>query len=427
MMLAGASPDLMLTPVDSVRAVANVYTVSLLATIPLVVAAGAAIAVRRLPAGTRSLVWRSALVALLIVYVGRQLPVHALTWIVPAGLAGPLVVLGRLQVAVAAYVTPVHRALGPQDLGVGAGANAAVLVRAVLVLYWTGVIVMLLPVIAEWLAARSAATRARRAGGDWDDLVDEARATLGVARRVRALITREAIVPTTWGVFRPVILLPAIAEDWTMTQRRAVVLHEMAHVCAVDSLFGMISGIVCALYWFHPGAWWVARRLRADREFACDDRVLASGVRPSDYAELLAMAADRLCGRAMEPDVAMAMSRRVGLRARLAAVLDPQRDLRAPTRTWIALAATLTVCVAGPISAVELAPTRDVLTSLMLDSRWESRAYAVLGLAQRADSIAVARAAATRDPSPRVRAWAQYALEQQGEPSPAPVLVPLQR
>ena len=53
---------------------------------------------------------------------------------------------------------------------------------------------------------------------------------------------------------------------------------------------------------------------------------------------------------------------------------------------------------------------RDVLTTLMQDGRWESRAYAGVGLARRADSVAVARAAAERDPSPRVRAWARYAL-----------------
>jgi hypothetical protein len=46
----------------------------------------------------------------------------------------------------------------------------------------------------------------------------------------------------------------------------------------------------------------------------------------------------------------------------------------------------------------------------MLDAQWESRAYAVLGLAQRADSVAVAQSAAESDPSPRVRAWAKYAL-----------------
>jgi hypothetical protein len=47
---------------------------------------------------------------------------------------------------------------------------------------------------------------------------------------------------------------------------------------------------------------------------------------------------------------------------------------------------------------------------LMRDARWESRAYAVIGLAQRQDSVAVARSVAERDPNPRVRAWARYAL-----------------
>jgi hypothetical protein len=64
------------------------------------------------------------------------------------------------------------------------------------------------------------------------------------------------------------------------------------------------------------------------------------------------------------------------------------------------------------MSTVELAPTRSVLTTLMRDIRWESRAYAVAGLAQRRDSVEVARTAARFDPSPRVRAWAEYALSQ---------------
>jgi hypothetical protein len=106
----------------------------------------------------------------------------------------------------------------------------------------------------------------------------------------------------------------------------------------------------------------------------------------------------------------LALSRRDGLRGRLDAVLDARRIARPLARGWLAVAAALTLGVAGPISAVQLAPTRDVLTTLMQDGRWESRAYAVVGLARRADSVAVARAAAERDPSPRVRAWARYAL-----------------
>ncbi len=67
------------------------------------------------------------------------------------------------------------------------------------------------------------------------------------------------------------------------------------------------------------------------------------------------------------------------------------------------------------MSAVQLAPTRSVLTTLMNDARWESRAYAVIGLASRPDSVAVARTAAELDPSPRVRAWARLALSQRAD------------
>ncbi|HTJ21680.1 MAG TPA: HEAT repeat domain-containing protein, partial [Gemmatimonadaceae bacterium] len=83
---------------------------------------------------------------------------------------------------------------------------------------------------------------------------------------------------------------------------------------------------------------------------------------------------------------------------------------------WRRAAATLTIALVWPMSAIQLAPTRDVLTRLMNDASWELRAYAVLGLAQRPDSVAVARKAAELDPSPRVRAWARYALGERPRP-----------
>src|SRR5688500_13919203 len=105
------APDLLLTPADSARAVSQVYTVSMLATVPLVVAGAASLALRRAPAGMRSLLWRSAVLALLVVYLGRLLPAQWVAWVVPASLAPPLVVLGRLQLAMLDYVVP----LSPTD------------------------------------------------------------------------------------------------------------------------------------------------------------------------------------------------------------------------------------------------------------------------------------------------------------------------
>ncbi len=381
-----------IAPADSARAVASVYTASLLVLVPLVLAIVAGIALRRASAESRVLVWRSALVALLVVFVGRQLPMHWTAWVVPSTLATPLVALGRVQVT----ATP--------EL-----ASDGTFVTAIFVAYLLGAAFVIVPTGLATLKMRRLARRARPlATPEWTAALENAKQSVGVARGVRLIATHEVTVPMTWGWIRPVIAIPEPADRWNAEERAIVLRHELAHVRAGDWIFGIVARLVCALYWFHPGAWWIARTMRDDCEIASDDRVVASGVRRSDYAELLIGAADRFL--AAEP--ALALSRRRGLRARLALVLDTDHSVAPLARRWVAAAAVCTVAAAGPISAVQLAPTRDVLTTLMRDTRWESRAYAVIGLARRADSVAVAREAAEQDPNPRVRAWARLALRE---------------
>ena len=393
------------TPADSARAVAQVYTVSLLATVPLIVAAAGALLLRGSPAGLRSLIWRSTVAALLIVYAGRALPVHWMAWVVPAGLAAPLIVLGKLQLTVTGQLAPVSRAL---DL-----PGAAFLVRVVLCIYWGGVVLVVLSLLRAMLAARAQSKAAQPLSDPaWAELLAGVRAELALRREVRLLMSTDAAVPATWGFVHPVVLLPARASHWRREHRRAVLLHELAHIRRGDALFAMAARVACALYWFHPGAWWVARGMSDDSELACDDRVLAAGVKRSDYAGLLVAASEAASLWSAPKGVALRLHGNRGLRARLAAIVDVRREVRAPTRSWVALAAGITLGLSIPMSTVELAPTRSVLTSLMRDVRWESRAYAVAGLAQRRDSMEVARTAARFDPSPRVRAWAEYALAQ---------------
>jgi beta-lactamase regulating signal transducer with metallopeptidase domain len=211
----------------------------------------------------------------------------------------------------------------------------------------------------------------------------------------------------TLGWFRPVMLVPASSDSWSRDERQMVLRHELAHVRGSDWVFGILARVACALFWFHPGAWWISASLRRDAEQAADDRVIASGVARSDYAELLITASS---ANASQLSDALAFSGRGSIRTRLAAVLDLRHDVRPVARRWGLAATAACVLSSAPLGAVELAPTRDALTTLMRDSRWESRAYAVIGLAHRADSVAAARSAAELDPSPRVRAWARYAL-----------------
>jgi len=401
-----ASPP-MFSPGDSARAVATVYTTSLIALAPVAVAACIALGLRRVNAQGRALAWRSAIVVLLLIAVGRQFPLHWMAWVVPSALAAPLVALGRVQ------VMSVNVVLGAESAAAGMSVAGAILF-----VYVVGAVTVFASTLAGVWRARRVLQRARLADAQWRSAMDDARSMLGIRRRIRVLVSRDVSVPLTWGYWRPVVLLPASLPKWSADERRLVMLHEAEHARSADWLFALAARAACAVYWFHPAVWWTSNQLRAECELACDERVVAAGARRSDYADLLVRAVDALAvpGNA-DAIPALALSRRGGLRSRLSALLDGRREARPLARRWGAAATVATLIASAPLSAVELAPTRYVLTTLMSDARWESRAYAVLGLAQRRDSIAVARSAAALDPSPRVREWARYALDRHAMPA----------
>lgn len=401
-------PATFFTPADSARAVGDVYGVSLVATLPMLAALVAWLFLRQSSAGTRAIMWRCALAGLLAIYAGRFVPWQWVAWVLPELLARPLVGLGTFQIDV------------PPGLADGGEPQprASAALRGLLALYWTGVALILL----RTLVARGRLVLDRRgattlAGPRWRARVREAGDAIGVATaRVRLAASRNVSVPVTWGVWHPIILLPAQALRWPDDRLQAVLRHELAHVRARDAAMRLTARLACAMFWFHPGAWWLARRLEADVEEASDDRVLLSGIRVSDYAEWLGASAAP--GARDDPHAAMALVRPGNLRARLAVITDPRRHVAVPGRHVVVCTVALTVAIVGPLATARLAPTREVLTSLMKEARWESRAWAVVRLAQRADSVDVARSAARLDPDPAVRAWARYALAR-GEAGPA--------
>jgi len=101
------------------------------------------------------------------------------------------------------------------------------------------------------------------------------------------LHTDQLSSPVTWGLFRPVIVLPEAAARWPEAYRAAALAHERAHVRRHDWAVHIATWAICTLFWFHPGVWWARRALAREAEHAADDLVLADGVRPSTYAELL--------------------------------------------------------------------------------------------------------------------------------------------
>ena len=186
------------------------------------------------------------------------------------------------------------------------------------------------------------------AGEDWTRLLNEACKTLRIGRPVTLLQAADSVMPLTWGWLRPVVLLPAEAEQWPEARKRIVLLHELAHIKRRDCLTQWLAQVICALYWFNPLVWLAARRMRVEREQACDDLVLNGGCKASEYAGHLVEIASGF--RRVPQAAAIAMARRSGLENRVAAIVDASRVRRLrPATVWalLVLGSGMLVCVCG--------------------------------------------------------------------------------
>ena len=180
-------------------------------------------------------------------------------------------------------------------------------------------------------------------------------AGLGLAH-VRFLRGRRGAMPMAWGILRSSVLVPADADSWPAHRVRVVLLHELAHVKRRDCLTHLVAQLACAAYWFNPLVWMAARRLRTERERACDDLVLASGTRGSDYADqLLDIARVMQAGRfpAVFAGASLAMAQRSQLEGRLMAILDPSVPRRGLSRARAATAAAVFTIVIVAIASVQ--------------------------------------------------------------------------
>ncbi len=337
----------------------------------LLIAAGAGIGLmRRASAASRHLAWTAVLCALVMLPFARlTLPAWTL-FVLPAEAArtaeppaaGPMA-----PVVVPASDSGLARVAGTELIGADLSPTtpaAPVPARlwplsTVLVGLWmAGAAAMLLKATVGAMRARQLARQARPAG--------EARllsrlagvvAAFGVRRPVALLISAREWMPATWGILRPAILLPASATGWLdrhPDRLDAVLVHETAHIARFDAASQVIARLAAALHWFNPLVWLAVRQARLERERACDDAVLARGLRPSEYAGDLLALAQSLVPPALTSSSALAMARRSQLDRRIQALLDHRINRRGVSRPGRLIAAGLVFAML-PVAAARLA------------------------------------------------------------------------
>jgi beta-lactamase regulating signal transducer with metallopeptidase domain len=241
------------------------------------------------------------------------------------------------------------------------------IVRGAGILWAAGLVVGTVRVAGAW--RRDAAVRRTEAidpGPSLRQIVATLRADLGVTRPVTILLSRLAEVPLVFGWRRSTILMPvSTSNDLDMTQLRAVIAHEIAHVRRRDYAANLLQVAADVTLWFHPAARWLSRRARIEREYCCDDVAVGLAADRADYARALARLEEA------RHDCPLVIAAASGtLLDRIQRVVGQPRPRLTPARAAAGLA--LAIAIASILATL----AQVVPPAVPLDARLRSRAPA---------------------------------------------------
>jgi TonB family protein len=287
---------------------------------------------RRAPASARYFVWICGLTALLAIPL---LSLFLRPWNVP---------LRPAPVALPVAEAAGNLAAMPISIP---GSNRPF--RWLLPIWICGAAVVMLRIVAGHMRVRRSLLAAEKVN---DPLLPAISAELGLRSPVELRRSRETDVPLSYGIRRPVILVPSESIEWTPERRRVVLLHELIHIKRIDALFCFLAQAACAAYWFHPLAWLALARFRREQEQSCDDAVIMAGTKQSAYAEhLVGLARALSAARPMFP-AALSMAETCNLEQRVRALLDPRRKRGALNRRICLASSAAILAAVVPLAVV---------------------------------------------------------------------------
>src|ERR1035438_8577644 len=218
--------------------------------------------------------------------------------------------------------------------------------------FWlAGVVAMSVWSAAGWFIAQRLKRRSKRALPQvWQSRLADLAGQLGIRRGIRLCESTLAQVPAVIGWIRPVILIPAGALiNLSAQELEAVLAHELAHIRRFDYVANLLQSAIEALMFYHPAMWWIAKRIRAERENCCDDlAIVACGDRVV-YARALTALEELRSGY---PQFAMAATGGP-LLTRVRRLLGKDDPRRRSLPVWMALA-TVLIAVLAVTSGIRL-------------------------------------------------------------------------
>ncbi|MGA3236203.1 MAG: M56 family metallopeptidase [Bryobacteraceae bacterium] len=152
-------------------------------------------------------------------------------------------------------------------------------------------------------------------------------------------LSSEIASPVTFGLFKPVVLLPSNFPEFDRGLQDAILCHEILHVRRRDWLAMLAEELVRAGLWFHPAIWWLLGEIQLAREQTVDRAVIDMTKAREQYVDALLTVA----GAALQLDLAPAplFLRKRHLKLRVVSILKEKSMSK--TRTVSTLAAGLAI------------------------------------------------------------------------------------
>ena len=137
---------------------------------------------------------------------------------------------------------------------------------------WLGGIAILLPILFARMLLFARALRKRLpVDAATQSLIDSAAAQLDMRKVPQSCFLAGARSPLVWCGFHNILVLPTVLwQGLDDTSRRAVVLHELAHLKRRDHWVCRIELLIGIVYWWHPIVWFIRARIRDEADYSCD-------------------------------------------------------------------------------------------------------------------------------------------------------------
>ncbi len=264
----------------------------------------------------------------------------------------PVAMHGGVDNEATAVMEPTTPRTGADDAFVSAPAQTYNVARYLMGAWLTGVLGLCFIFLLQLVRIRRATKHAVSTTPIWNLAASIAREMN--LRGVPRVLVGQVDVPLTWGIVRPVVILPVDATEWDRRKQRIVLMHEFSHIRRLDYIPHLMSELACIFYWPNPLVWIARERLRTEQELACDDAVIRSGTASQDYAELLLEIARLVHSRRLLSG-GLRMAEREGLKARVLAILDPNVDRTSISRTAFILVLLVVAVPAFGAAALQLA------------------------------------------------------------------------